>query len=263
MQENLQQHSSDPDPDIAVGKRELRRLTAILVVGLGGCFLLLAAALVFGFIYQGRVLEGQISKLENKMNQPSLVSYYESLPTQTIAMSPGEKMLGLANAPITIFGFEDFQCPYCHEFYLKVFPEIKKEYIDTGLVQFIQKDYPFLGEESILAAAAGRCAAEENKFWEYRESLYAAQGAENAGTFVNPKLVSMGQELGLNSQNFSDCVNTGKFVDAVKADKDMAAALSVSATPTFFINGKKIEGAIQFVEMKQLLDYILESSEVN
>ncbi|MBI5139539.1 thioredoxin domain-containing protein [Candidatus Nomurabacteria bacterium] len=87
----------------------------------------------------------------------------------------GAPVLGNTEAKVAVVEFADFQCPYCGKYFKEIFPEIKKQYIDTGKIKFIYTNFAFLGEESINAARGAKCAQEQNKFWEYHDYLYKNQ----------------------------------------------------------------------------------------
>jgi protein-disulfide isomerase len=138
--------------------------------------------------------------------------------------------------------FADFQCPFCGKYFTEISPEIKKKYVDTGKVRFVYMNFAFLGEESMNAAEAARCALDQNKFWEYHDHLYKNQRGENIGAFSIENLKKFAVELGLNTQNFNRCLDRHKHKKYVENDVATAKAFGVSSTPSTFINDFMIKG---------------------
>ncbi|MCL5004078.1 MAG: DsbA family protein [Patescibacteria group bacterium] len=109
----------------------------------------------------------------------------------------GNLPLGNPSASVKVVEFGDYQCPYCEQFYSSVFPQLKKDFIDTGKVEFAFRDLAFLGLESTNAALAASCANEQGKFWEYHDKLYGNQKGENQGAFSLENLKRFAAELSL------------------------------------------------------------------
>ncbi len=239
---------------------------------LGVCLLFGSIIISLGFWFQTRILETRISNLEESLyanlktaaNGPStdIVTYYQNLPQENLENKPGDVILGSAEAPVTIVVYEDFQCPYCHEFFHSVFPGLKADYIDTGNVKFVHRNFAFLGDESVLAAASSKCATAQNKFWEFHAAVYANQGAENSGIFTKESLQKIATEAGLQSQEFNTCItnNLEKEKEVVTLEKADATKVGVSSTPTMYIDGKKIEGVLEYAELKKIVKYLLENN---
>jgi len=136
-------------------------------------------------------------------------------------------------------------------------PEIVKEYVDTGKVQLVYKQYPFLGQESTWAAVAAECAADQGKFWEYHDLLFERQQGENQGAFTKDKLIGFGKELGLDTTKFDKCVNEDQTAGRVQADLQEGQQLGVRGTPNFFVNGQPLSGALPFETFKTVIDEAL------
>ena len=120
---------------------------------------------------------------------------------------------------------------------------VLQPYIDSGKVNLVYKNFAFLGQESVWAAQAAECAADQGKFWEYHDLLFNTQNGENVGLFTKDKLIAYAKQLGLDSAKFDPCLNNDETLDRVNADMAEARAANVSSTPTFFINGKPLLGA--------------------
>jgi protein-disulfide isomerase len=150
------------------------------------------------------------------------------------------RVLGSPDAPVTIEAWEDFQCPVCKAANASILAQIEKEYVETGKAKLEFKNYPFLGDESTAAAEAAECAAEQDLFWPYHDSLFAAQRAENSGAFSAGKLESIAAEVGLDTAEFAACVDSGRYEAAIKDEKSAGARQGVNATPIFFVNGVRV-----------------------
>jgi protein-disulfide isomerase len=165
--------------------------------------------------------------------------------------------LGDANAPITVEEYGDFQCPACGQFARQTLPQIESKYVNTGKVRFVFHHDAFIGEESIKAGEAAECAGEQSKFWEYYDTLYANQGGENVGAFSDANLVGFAQQLKLDTAAFTTCLNSGKYRSRVTSDTADASARGVTQTPTLFINGQKVVGALTLQQFELYIGPLL------
>ena len=181
----------------------------------------------------------------------------DKLPERT---TTGEgRILGNADAPITIVEYADFQCPVCKRVETTLLPQIEEEYIQTGKAKLEFRMYPFIGQESWNAAQAADAAGDQGKFWEYHDALFNAQGAENGGNYEFEKLVAIAERLGLDVQKFRDTLSSNAHLEAIQ--REIGAADGVSSTPTFFVTDgttdKKIVGAQSFSVFKAAIDELL------
>ncbi len=154
---------------------------------------------------------------------------------------------GEADAPVQIVEFSDFQCPYCSRVNPAI-EQIKKDY--AGKVAITFRDYPLpMHADAPKASEASHCAHEQGKFWEYHDLLFANQKA-----LKNENLKSYAAQLGLDSDAFATCLDSGKWAKDVAEDMADGQAVSVSGTPAFFINGQFLNGARPFDQFKELID---------
>jgi protein-disulfide isomerase len=150
----------------------------------------------------------------------------------------------LKNKP-TIDLWEDFQCPVCKQFeltngsYIQQLVAAKKAKVVYHLLSFI-------GPESVLAANASACAADENKFLAFHSYLYATQGSENSGAWSNAGLIRAGAGAGLTDSKFRNCVNKGSYTSWVAKIANDGAKKKINATPTLFVNGKELDRKTQY-----------------
>jgi protein-disulfide isomerase len=168
------------------------------------------------------------------------------------------RVLGDANAPVTLVEYADFQCPVCKRAETDLLPRIQKDYIDTGKVKLEFRMYPFIGQESWNAAQAADAAGEQGKFWEYHDALFNAQGArENGGAFTYDNLVSIAKNVGLDVAKFEESFGSNKYLDPIQKEADAAHGAGVSSTPTFFVGDKKISGLQPYVQFQSAIDAAL------
>lgn len=156
----------------------------------------------------------------------------------TVDVAQGSGLVLNAGAPVKIDLWEDPQCPIC-----RIFEQANGEYIDelvrTKKATVVFHVLSFLGDESIRAANAAMCSADEGQYLDFHKALYIVQPAlENSGFFTNENLIKIGDYIGLKSKSFIDCVNNGGKVALVKTHEDSMASYKVTGTPTVFINDK-------------------------
>lgn len=164
---------------------------------------------------------------------------------------------GDPNAKVTVVEFADYQCPFCERLFTQVIPSLDKEYVNTGKVRFVYRDYAFLGQESTWSAEAARCANEQGKFWQYHDYLFTHQGAENSGAFSKANLKKFAVALGLNASQFNTCLDSDKYATEVSQDFQEGQAAGVNGTPGSFVNGVMINGAVPYATFKTAIDAAL------
>lgn len=164
-----------------------------------------------------------------------------------------DPMLGASDAKVTIVEFSEFVCPYCGRFARDTLPQIKANYIDTGKVRLVFRDY-ILHESAQIASEASECAYEQGneKYWLFSEKLFNNQGA-----LTSNDLKRYAAELGLDKVKFDECLDSGKYKTEVDKDTADGKLYGVSGTPTFFINGKKFVGAQPYAKFQAEIDAAL------
>ena len=178
-----------------------------------------------------------------------VTTYLKAPPVQRAEVSiSGAPSKGADKAQVTIVKFEDFECPFCN----KVQPtlnEVLKRY--DGRVRIVHKDLPLeaIHPQAQLAAEGARCAGDQGRFWEYHDILYAKSPklAEN-------NLKAYAKDLGLDTVKFDQCLATGRHKAAVQKDLAEGAKLGLTGTPTFFINGREISGALPVESFAAIID---------
>jgi len=181
----------------------------------------------------------------------------------TVSTTMGSSILGSPAAPITIVEFGDYQCHQCYNWFHNTKPSIFQNYVDTGKVNLIFVDLAFLGRDSPKAAQASYCAEDQGKYWEYHDQLYASQESQIDNGWANSqRLKSFAFSLGLDSELFDSCLDSGKYAKRVQSNIAEAKKLGVSGTPTFFIIGpngqqEKLVGAQPYSVFTQVLDSMM------
>ncbi len=136
-------------------------------------------------------------------------------------------------------------------------PALFKQYVDTGKVKFVYKHMAILGQESVWAAEASECAADQGQFWAYHDLLFGRQAGENQGAFTKDKLLAMAQELKLDMAQFEPCLKNDKTQDRVQTDTQEGQQVGVRGTPTFFINGRAVVGAVPLQQLSAVIEQAL------
>ena len=127
-------------------------------------------------------------------------------------------------------------------------------YVQTGVVRFGYLHFAFLGPESQWAAEASECAAEQDAFWEYHDQLFDSQSGENQGAFSKDNLKQFAADLGLDTQDFDACLDSGKYASTVEGETQTVQSLGVRSTPTFLVNGRPVVGAQPFEVFQQYIE---------
>lgn len=170
----------------------------------------------------------------------------------------GEKTLGKAGAHVTVIEFASLGCTVCRAFHKATFPQFKKAYIDTGKVRYVLREFP-IGKSSIAAATVLRCVPEKH-FFRLADKLMNAPGQWNSREVTPDALYKVVQDSGLSRAAFDTCLTNQKISDGVIWMKQRGRELGVQGTPTFFINGQKVRGALTFEEMQKLIEQHLKGS---
>jgi len=196
---------------------------------LGG---VLVAAVVAGFLYNRSSSTAENAKVVR--------------PASSVGPHSGV-LVGNANAPVTITEFGDFQCPVCRELHQLWEPTIE-QLVQQGKVKFEFVGLQFLDQgttESLRSAAAGVCAADQNKFPDLYNALYDGQSrTENSGFLTNDQLLSFGRSVGLTNPTFANCVKSGRYAGWVAKNTDATTRRGITSTPTVLLNDKQISNSV-------------------
>jgi len=172
------------------------------------------------------------------------------LPTKAKLNLDGFQMLGSKDAPLTVVEFTDYQCPFCQRFHVTTYPELKKNYIDTGKVRFYSRDLPLdFHANAMRAAQAARCSVEQGKFWQIRDIMGA-----NPDKLDLDHILGFAKDLKMDTGALKSCVESNKYKEAVQSDVMEAMKIGASGTPAFVVgkstpdgvDGEMLVGALPF-----------------
>ena len=174
-----------------------------------------------------------------------------------------DPVLGNPNAPVTIVEFSDFQCPFCARFFDQTLPQIQQDYIDTGKVKLVFRDFPIesIHANAKAASMAAECADDQKMFWQYHDKLFEGQtqwarlSAEDASNTFK----QYASDLNLATEDFNTCLDSAKYMSEINQDFQNGANYGVTGTPAFFIGNDKdgyvaVIGAKPYSSFQQVID---------
>jgi len=202
-----------------------------------------------GYLAWGREVSREAAQAPEVQTNPQ-VDIPQDVRRFDIEVFEDDPVLGPEDAPITIFEFSDYECPFCRRHNLEVFNKIMEAY--EGQIRYVYKDFPLtaIHPNALPAAAAALCAHEQNAFWEFHDDLFSMALGLSEEAYMQ-----YAEDLNLDMDDFTDCVKEGRYEESVQADIDFASSLGVvNSTPTFFINGIIVIGAQDFEYFTQVID---------
>ena len=168
-------------------------------------------------------------------------------------LADDDAVLGEDNAPVTIVEFSDYECPFCGKFHQQTLPQINENYIKTGKVKLIYRDFPLgFHQQAQKAAEAAECAGEQNKYYEMHDKLFidgVQGGVESFKKFA--------ANIGLDTNKFNSCLDSGAMASEIQKDMSDGAQYGVTGTPGFFINGQLVSGAQPYQVFAQAIEQAL------
>lgn len=227
------------------------------VTGQKGWILFIVGILVGGlagfFLYPVVVPQSDAAPLaavadSGQINKP------DAQQTIMTAVADGSRHFqGDPKAPITLIEFADFNCGYCGKWTAETLPRLDEKYIQTGKMRMAYVHYPVLGADSMTAAQATECAAQQDTFWDYHNLLYANQGIG----FSPANLTKLAGDIGLDTQLFEECLGNFTDMSVLEDDIRLARTMGVRGTPAFLINGIPLAGAYPFEDFERIIEGIL------
>jgi protein-disulfide isomerase len=220
----------------------------LLVSLLGGCGTPAAPSVV-----------GPPSDMAQVAKAPAVTAAPAVQPTSAAlaAAEDDPRALGDANAPLTVVVYSDFECPYCALFASDIVPALYERYVKPGTIQLAYRDFPISsGHPSAeLAAAAGRCAAAQGRFWPMHDLLFATHGDRWGGRPQHDAVVmqTFAGELGLDTAAFAGCLDDPQTIQAIHQEYDQGLELRVNATPSFVINGRVVRGLQSLTTFERII----------
>lgn len=155
---------------------------------------------------------------------------------------------GNPNAPVTIVEVSDYGCGHCRNFHVDTLPLLLAQYVETNQVRWITLPYA-LSSNTLPATNAAMCASEQDAYYEYAELLFLQQGTPIA--FTQEGINQAAQQLNLNMDTFNRCVSEGRYVNLIQENRNAARAVGITATPTFVINDRSLEGNQPYAVFQQ------------
>jgi protein-disulfide isomerase len=179
----------------------------------------------------------------------------------------GSPYMGDKNAKVTVIEFSDYQCPFCARHFTATLPQLVSDYVKTGKVKYVLRDFPLQGlhPAALRAAEAAHCAGEQGKYWEMHDRLLNSQRA-----LGEKELPEYAKAVGVDVSKFEQCVSSGKYESQVRRDEEEAKKAGVSGTPSFFLGltqqnetkikaAKMLVGAQPYPSFKEAIDGLLTS----
>jgi len=175
----------------------------------------------------------------------------------------GSPILGDPNAPVTLIEFGDYQCHFCNVHFHNTEHKLLENFIKTGKVKMIFKDFTIIGPDSVNAAHGTHCANDQDKFWEYHDILYSNWTGENNGWASSDNLLRFAQEIELDIDQWSDCMIDEKYSHIISNSNKDARELGITGTPAFFVIGPdneitRISGAQPYESFEKIFNSELE-----
>lgn len=176
-----------------------------------------------------------------------------------IPVADDEFQMGRPDAPVTIIEYASLTCPHCAQFEAEVLPKLKAEYIDTGKVRFVYRDFP-LDRLALTASVVARCAGRD-RFFGFIEAFFGSMQTWARAQNPVEALGRIARLGGMSDAEFDACTKDQKITDAVLAQRlEGEKTYQIRATPTLFINGERFSGGLRFDELKRLIDSKLSKS---
>ncbi len=192
--------------------------------------------ILLGLIVVAALVIAAIIIIPNLQSIGTIVTVVPNPRPQAQGMTMGDP-----NAPVKLEVYSDFQCPACKSFAEDVAPQLEDQYISKGLVTLTYRPFRVIGPESDRAAQAAYCAADQNKFWEYHDILFANWTGEEVGDFSDRRLRAYAESIQLDTNDFNQCFSSGKYRGQVQDDQIAGNQIKVSFTPSVFVNGILVE----------------------
>jgi len=167
-------------------------------------------------------------------------------PLRLLAEKTGRPALGNPAAGLVIVEFADFECPICHDEFYQIREFVSRH---SNEVYYIYRHYPIKGNNSMYLAKASMCANEQGKFWQFHDKLFIDQGQIESDTAVS----DIAKQSGLSLPQFDQCQKADKYGSLIFEDMNDAVNLGAQGTPTFFVNGRKLEGEVTLADWEKIL----------
>lgn len=210
--------------------------------------LLSSFVISIAILLHGGVIKIGGTTVPTQVAQPAAVPEAPAAPTSSKVSVDDDPVLGDKNAAVTLIEFSDYECPFCKRHFDQVYPEIKKDYIDTGKVKLVFRDYPlsFHDPMATFEANAANCAKEQggdSAYFKFHDALFT-KTTSNGNGLTKDQVYQIASEVGLNQGNLKTCADEGKYNEEIKKDITDGGAVGVSGTPAFFLGKSDSSGTI-------------------
>jgi protein-disulfide isomerase len=262
---NIEKSSDKKNNDISLDNTQPKIQERRSNIGIHWQSLGIGAGIAIACIFCGVLLVNMINTDSTQVLDEITIREITSIKKPTIASfyDNASPILGDTDAPLTLVEFGDYQCTYCKKFFHETEESILINYVETGKVKMLFKDFIVVNEDSINAASAAHCANDQKMFWQYHSTLYNNWDGEGTGWASSEHLHQFASTLGLDMNRFSECMSQSKWKDLVNSSHADGRTLGVDATPTFFIIDQnnqvlKITGAQHYDVFQEVFDSLLE-----
>lgn len=171
-----------------------------------------------------------------------------------------DPVLGSPDAPVTIIEYSEYLCPFCRRFVLETLPRIEEEYIDTGQVKLVFRDFPVHGQPAVVLAMVPECVADQGKFWEMHVLLFERAEEWSQSEDFLATVQGYAEEIGIDQHELVNCLELGTPLERIQEDYNLGRQDGVTGTPSFLINGTLLVGAQPFEEFQRVIEEELAKS---
>ena len=242
-----QHHKEHKKDSLTISKSDVwKSLTAILAI------LLIISMFTGGFGIGSNSQPAQAEQVAQVAQPREEVK--PSAPSADISsLIDDDAVEGDANAPVTIIEWSDYECPFCARFYSQTLGQIRSNYIETGKVKLVYRDFPLsFHANAQKAAEAAECAGEQDKYYEMHNKLFE-EGVDGGVTSFK----QYAKDIGLDTSKFNDCLDSGTMAQEIAKDFQDGQAVGITGTPGFIINGKLVSGAQPYSVFEQVIEAAL------
>jgi protein-disulfide isomerase len=193
------------------------------------------------------------------INRPGATANTEAFTPHERDVPVAGAFMGDPSAPVRMIAYVDFQCPFCKQFSESIEPALIEEFVSTGVASLEVRHYAFMGTESLRAAEAASCAADQDRFWDFQDLLFLRQGRQNSGVYSDSNLRQYARTIGeafsdFNVSEWETCFDGRHYELEVQEESARAANSGVASTPTLIVNGQMLGGVQSMAVYRQAVE---------
>ena len=223
--------------------------------------IVIAGVMIAGsVIYMVGKLSGASPNLAGNKGEQLAAVGGQNNEVRDLRIEDRDVIMGDPKAKVSIIEYADYQCPFCGRFFTQTEQPLIDQYIKTGKAKMVYRNFAFLGPESTAAAEASECAKDQQKFWAFHDAIYNAEiadGQENNGNLKRDLFVRLAGDVGMDTKVFGQCFDSGKYKSKIQQDAVAAQTVGVNSTPTTFVNGEELRGALPFSDFQTAIEKYL------